>query len=89
MSVLWQRMKPRKKPKPKGGIMSQLDNLDTTLRRLREERGWSHKKESKFVVWLDQNGHIKKGQRPGSKVVEDLFKKIQAFEEIYNEQNEH
>lgn len=65
--------------------MPQLDNLDITLRRLREERGWSHKKESKFIIWLDQNEYIQKSQRPGSRAVEDLFKKIQDFESLYQD----
>jgi CTP-dependent riboflavin kinase len=63
--------------------MPQLDNLDITLRRLREEAGWSHKKESKFIIWLNENNHIQKGQRPGSRAVEDLFKKIKDFESLY------
>lgn len=65
--------------------MLQLDNLDVTLRRLRLEKGWCTKKESHFVAWLDKNNHVKKGQKPGSRMVEDLYKKIQTFENLYRE----
>lgn len=65
--------------------MPQLDNLDVTLRRLREEKGWCTKKESRFVKWLDENGYITEGQRPGGRAVEDLYKKIQTFEERGND----
>ncbi len=65
--------------------MAQLDNLDVTLRRLREEVKWNTKKEKDFVEWLVEMNYIKPGHRPGSRVVEDLFKKIQEFEKKLND----
>lgn len=62
-------------------------NLDTTLRRLREEEGWCTKKEARFVRRLDENNLIKKGQRPGRREVENLPKHVQEFEQWCKESN--
>lgn len=69
--------------------MPQLDNLDVTLHRLEEEAKWNQRKKKKFVEWLMEMDYIKPGHRPGSRVVEDLFKKIQAFEEKHKEESEY
>jgi hypothetical protein len=60
--------------------MSVIYNLDATLHRLREEKGWCTKKEARFVKSLDEKGLIKKGQRPGRREVKDLDKLITEFE---------
>ena len=69
--------------------MAQLDNLDFTLHRLEEEMKWNQRKRKRFVEWLMENEYIKPGQRPGQRVVENLFKKIQTFEEKYKEETEY
>lgn len=68
--------------------MPQLDNLDVTLHRLEVEMKWNQKKKKKFIGWLVEMDYIKPGHRPGSRVVEDLFKKIQTFEDLYNEESD-
>jgi hypothetical protein len=55
-------------------------NLDATLRDLRERAGWCTKKEAHFVSWLQSGGHIKESNRPGQRLVEDIYKKKDAFE---------
>jgi len=55
-------------------------NLDIILLRLRNEKGWSTKKEERFIRRLEKKKLIKRGQRPGSRVVENLDKHIQEFE---------
>jgi hypothetical protein len=65
--------------------MAQIDNLDTTLHRLEDEANWSQRKKGRFIRWLTERDYIKPGQRPGSRTVEDLFSKIEAFEEQYQE----
>ena len=68
--------------------MSQLDNLDVTIRRLIDEGRWSIHKVKRFGKWLSEKDIIQKGQRPGSKFVRNLFKEIKKFEEILAEEKE-
>lgn len=55
-------------------------NLDASLRRLREEAGWSTKKEAHFVIWLESHGYIEDSPRPGHRMVSKLSDRIQEFE---------
>jgi hypothetical protein len=65
--------------------MPQQDNLEVTLHRLEEEVKWSQEKIRAFVEWLTDADYIKPGQRTKSRVVENLFEKIQTFESGYTE----
>jgi len=56
-------------------------NLDLTLHRLKEVKGWSTKKENHFVSWLEQRNYIKPGGKPGLRLVENIAKKIEDFEQ--------
>lgn len=58
-----------------------LYNLDATLHRLREEKGWCTKKLSHFVVKLEKEGHIINDAKLSGRQVENLPKRVEEFEE--------